>query len=58
MTFEKWITEWCGCAEFEDTERYFDGLVLDNLNMGDDVFGYMEEAFNAGVRSQGENSND
>jgi hypothetical protein len=56
MTFEKWMAEWCKCDEFEDTEQYFDDLVRHNLNMGDDVFGYMEEAFNAGVRSQQENS--
>lgn len=54
MTFKKWITEWCECAEFEDTEQYFEDLVLNNLNMGDDMFDYMWEAFAAGVRSQGE----
>ncbi len=55
MTFEKWITEWCECVEFEDTEQYFHDLVLDNLNMGDDMFDYMQEAFAAGVRSREEN---
>jgi hypothetical protein len=58
MTFEKWITEWCECAEFEDTEQYFDGLVLDNLNMGDDIINYMQQSFTAGVRSQKEETND
>ena len=58
MTFEKWITEWCKCDDFEDTEQYFDDLVLNNLNMGDDMFDYMEEAFAAGVRSQKEQTND
>jgi hypothetical protein len=61
MTFEKWkkwITEWCDCEEFEDTEQYFHNLVLDNLNMGDDILSYMEQAFSAGVRSQKEQNND
>ncbi len=58
MTFKKWITEWCECAEFEDTEQYFEDLVLNNLNMGDDMFDYMWEAFAAGVRSQKEQTND
>ena len=54
MTFEKWITEWCECAEFKDTEQHFDDLVLYNLNMGDDMLSYMEQAFSAGVSSQKE----
>ncbi len=58
MTFEKWITEWCECDELEDTEQYFHDLVLDDLNMGDDMFDYMSEAFAAGVRSQEEKQND
>jgi hypothetical protein len=58
MTFEKWITEWCECDELEDTEQHFHDLVLDNLNMGDDILSYMQQAFSAGVRSQKEQNND
>tara|TARA_R110000772_G_scaffold49128_3_gene113173 strand:+ start:483 stop:659 length:177 start_codon:yes stop_codon:yes gene_type:complete len=58
MTFEEWVTKWCECDEFEDTEQHFDDLVLDSLNMGDDIISYMEQAFTAGVRSQKEQTND
>ena len=58
MTFEKWITKWCECVKFEDTEHHFDDLVLDGLILGDDILSYMEQAFTAGVRSQKEQTND
>ena len=58
MAFNEWITEWCECDEFDETEQHFEDLVLNNLNMADDMFAYMEEAFAAGVRSQKEQTND
>tara|TARA_R110000851_G_scaffold135883_1_gene271493 strand:+ start:1058 stop:1234 length:177 start_codon:yes stop_codon:yes gene_type:complete len=51
MTFNKWITKWCVCLTFEDTEKHFEDLVFDNLNQGDDMLSYMEEAFAAGIES-------
>ena len=58
MTFEKWVTQWCKCDKFEDTEQHFHDLVLDNLNQGDEMQYYMEQAFAAGVESTKGETND
>jgi hypothetical protein len=51
MEFEEWITKWCDCDEFCETEEHFDNLAREGLNGPDDMLDQMEQAFEAGVES-------
>ena len=58
MAFEEWITKWCKCDTFEDTEQHFEHLAMEGLNGPNDMLSHIEEAFAAGVESTKEITND